>query len=223
MRTTKNSAPNPRPLCASVSLCHIPQPAKAPHTTPHHRKAQNQPTAPQKPAPRHTPRLPCGTKPPAITTVVRKPIEVPATNRYNALQLFNSRSMRTRLSRSSRAGAKRTHFAKLQPSMHQFASGCAAQCSKIDCNRVISSAGVAPACFWRRTFGCDWGGVYHRSSRGSQDRRSRSWMIDPSLRHAGRSCALARAAATRGSCWPRLTSRFFPRLVNRCRASSTLR
>ncbi|HSZ58161.1 MAG TPA: hypothetical protein VK797_21030, partial [Tepidisphaeraceae bacterium] len=36
----------------------------------------------------------------------------------------------------------------------------AVQCSKIACNRVVSSAGVAAAYFWRRTFSRDRFGVF---------------------------------------------------------------
>src|SRR6478752_7640280 len=95
MRTTKDSTPNPRPLCVSVSLYHIPQPAKARQTTPCHRKTQNEPTAPQKATPRHSPGLPRKTKPPAITTVAcYKKL------RYNLLQLFKTHSVRTRSNRN---------------------------------------------------------------------------------------------------------------------------
>jgi hypothetical protein len=84
MHTTENPTPTPRPLCVSASPCPIPQPAKAPQTTPRKRRAQNEPTAPQKTTPRHN-----------STSFVRNKAtcqndsrpQAPATERYNLLQL----------------------------------------------------------------------------------------------------------------------------------------
>jgi hypothetical protein len=85
MRATDNSITNPpSPLCLSVSVPH----SSIRQNTPLNRNAQNEPTAPRKPTPRHNPRQPCKTNPPVKTTAARKPLPLRATKNYNLATPF---------------------------------------------------------------------------------------------------------------------------------------